>query len=536
MISLKSRITAVIVFMVLLGTGLVTLSALTLAQREMRAVVGDQQFALLSSAAAYIDADLKSRRTLLASVREELVASPAQTPQELQLMLETHSTLREEFFNVLVIDPHGKGLANLTDRRAVQTQDFSSRPYFVDTVRNREGVVSKPLRSSLSGKPIILVTEPVYDRDGSLRYILAGSIDLQRPRSFGQLSAVSIGASGYIFMVTADGTIIHHPDRTRILHKVTDEAGGAIPATSAALAGFEGWTEGRSKRGVPAVLTYKRLRETGWIVGSVFPADEAFKPLEEMRRRAMLAAAVVALVSGIAGWLAIMCLLRPLSALRGHISRIHAGSPNIDVLDVPANDEVGQLSQAFYRLSRQRREAEHAAATLARTDSLTGIPNRRMFEERLEMTVLGANRAGTWTGIAYLDIDHFKKINDTFGHAVGDAVLIEFAQRLTGAIRSTDTVARLAGDEFVIIFEFIAGDHCATSLALKIIDALVAPFLIAGEQLVVTSSIGIAIGAPGSSTADALLSGADGALYEAKRRGRNQYAIKELHGEAPVLH
>ena len=151
------------------------------------------------------------------------------------------------------------------------------------------------------------------------------------------------------------------------------------------------------------------------------------------------------------------------------------------------------------------------------------------------MTILRANRAGTWTGIAYLDIDHFKRINDTFGHAVGDSVLVEFAQRLTGAIRSTDTVARLAGDEFVIIFECIAGDHYASSLALKIIDALVAPFVITGEQHVVTSSIGIAIGAPGSSTADALLSGADGALYEAKRRGRNQYAIKELHGEAPVL-
>ena len=501
----------------------------------MRTVVGAQQFALLSSAAAYIDADLKSRRTLMASVREELAASPAQTPQELQLMLEAHSTLREEFFNVLVIDPHGKGVANLNDRRAVTTQDFSSRPYVVDTVRNREGVISKPLRSSLSGKPIILVTEPVYARDGRLRYILAGSIDLQRPRSFGQLSAVSIGTSGYIFMITADGTIIHHPDKTRILHKVTDEAGGAVPATAAALAGFEGWTEGRTKRGVPALLTYKRLKETGWVVGSVFPANEAFKPLDEMRRRAMLAAAVVGLISGIAGWLAIMWLLRPLSTLRTHIGQIHAGSPNLDVLDVAAKDEVGQLSQAFYQLSQQRREAEHAAAALARTDPLTGIPNRRMFEEHLAMTILRANRAGTWIGIAYLDIDHFKEINDTYGHAVGDAVLIEFAQRLTGAIRNTDTVARLAGDEFVIIFECSAGDHCASSLALKIIDALVAPFIIAGERRVVTASTGIAFGAPGSSTAAALLSGADGALSEATRRGRNQFAIKELHGVVQVL-
>ena len=521
-------------FMVLTGTGLVTLSAMALAEREMKTLVGAQQVTLLSSAAAYIDADLRSRRALLAVVKEELSTVPAGAGPQLQLLLEAHSTLRDEFFNVLVYDADGMVVANLNDRRAVKTQNFSARPYFIDTVRNREGVISKPFRSLLSGKAVILVTEPIYDNNGQLRYMLGGAIDLQRPRSFGQLSSVSVGNTGYIFMLTADGTIIHHPDKQRILRKVSEEPGGPVPATSAALAGFEGWTEGRSKRGVPAMLTYKRLREADWIIGSVYPAEEAFKPLTEMRRRALLAAAVVALVSGIAGWLAIMWLLRPLSALRNHIGRIHAGSPDIEVFNVQRQDELGELSRDFYKLSQQRRQAENEAAALARTDPLTGIANRRMFEECLAMTLERGARAGTWTGIAYLDIDHFKKINDAFGHAVGDAVLVEFARRICGAIRKTDLVARLAGDEFVVIFECVAGDHCASGLAAKIIEAMTAPFNVADVQMHVTTSVGIAMGAPGSAVAEALLQDADEALYRAKREGRNRFAINEDQIGAPV--
>jgi diguanylate cyclase (GGDEF)-like protein len=223
-----------------------------------------------------------------------------------------------------------------------------------------------------------------------------------------------------------------------------------------------------------------------------------------------------------------------LSALRNHIGRIHAGSKDIEVFNVSRQDELGELSRDFYKLSQQRRQAESAAAALARTDSLTGIANRRMFEECLAMTLERGARSGTWTGIAYLDIDHFKKINDAYGHAVGDAVLVEFALRLCGAIRKTDMVARLAGDEFVVIFECVAGDHCASGLGAKIIEAMAAPFDIGDKPIQVTSSVGIAMGAPGRTVAEALLRDADDALYQAKREGRNRFAINEDKIGTPV--
>lgn len=526
--SLKFRMAATVVLLVLSATSLVTLVALTLAEREMRSVVGAQQFSLLSSAAAYIDADLQFRKALLASLREQLATSRVRSPAEVQAFLEAHETLRDEFFNVIVFDPSGMVVANLTDRRAVRTQNFSKRPYFADTMRYREGVISQPFKSLLSGKPVVLVTEPVFDEHGALLYMLGGSIDLQRPKFFGQLESLKFGNSGYLFMLTADGTLIHHPERERILRNVRQEAGTPVAATLAALDGFEGWTEGRTKEGVPALLTFKRLRQTDWIIGAVYPVAEAFTPLIDMQRKALVWAAAVALIAGLGGWFVILKLLRPLGKLGQHVAAIQQGSVNIEVFNVRREDEFGDLSRAFYRLSQQRRAAEREMTALARTDALTGIANRRMFEEVFAVTLARAARMQNWVGLAYLDIDHFKSINDSCGHATGDSVLIEFARRLRQAVRSTDTVARLAGDEFVVLFECMADDVAPETLADKILDSVRGPFQAGESTLKVTTSIGVALAKGGWGTMDAILGAADQALYEAKSLGRDTYAVRRL--------
>lgn len=393
--SLKFRITAAVVVLVLVAASLVALVALAVAGSEMRTVVGAQQFALLSSAAAHIDADLAANRTLLASLREELTAAPVHDASQLQAFLETHGSLRDAFFNVIVYDRNGMVVANLLDRRAVRAQDFSERPYFLDTVRIREGVISKPFRSILSGKPVVLLTEPVFDDQGRLLYMLGAAIDLQRPRFFGQLESLRFGKTGYLFMITADGTILHHPDRARILANVHSEAGPPVPATLAALAGFEGTAEGRNKRGVDSLMSYKRLSQADWIIGAVYPIDEALTPLIAMQRKALLASAGAALLAGLLAWLATLYLLRPLRALHNHVARIQEGSINIGVFNVAREDEFGELSRAIYRLSQQRQEAEREMAALARTDALTGIANRRLFEEVFALAVAHGQLGGT---------------------------------------------------------------------------------------------------------------------------------------------
>ena len=139
------------------------------------------------------------------------------------------------------------------------------------------------------------------------------------------------------------------------------------------------------------------------------------------------------------------------------------------------------------------KQVERQLIELARVDTLTGLPNRLAFNEYLPSAIARARRAGSAIALMFLDIDHFKSINDTLGHAAGDEVLAEYAGRLLSSVRSTDTVARLAGDEFVIVLENPSTQEAAAAVARKIVARINAPaFQIDGQPLDVTTSIGIA--------------------------------------------
>lgn len=528
--TLKFRMTLLVAMLVLAASGLVAVVSLLIVERQMTKVIGDQQFAILSGAAAYIDSDLRAKKSLLRLLSEQLSPEVAGTPAAMQDFLEAHATLRDEFSNVVVFDTQGALVANLNDRRAIGSLNVAARKYYVDTVNAREGLISEPFKSKLSGKPVVLVTQPVFDKAGRLLYVLSGGIDLEKPRFFGQFEALKPGIKGYLFMLAADGTIIHHPEQRRLLRRVTEEPGGAVPSTLAALNGFEGWTRGLTKSKIEALITYKRLRATNWVVGAVYPVDEALAALIEMRKGALLASGLVAALAGLLGWMVILRLLRPLEMLQRHVNNITAGSADISVFAVQRKDEFGHLSRAFHVLSQQRAAAETNLLALVRTDPLTGIGNRRLFEEALGAAIARAARSGRMLALAYLDIDRFKAINDTRGHGAGDQVLIEFARRLAAAVRSTDTVARLAGDEFVVIFENLASEAETAALGQKILDAMRMPFLGAADALTVTTSVGIALDAGSGATPVVLLSNADEALYLAKSAGRDGCAVKLVDG------
>ncbi|NYS34654.1 GGDEF domain-containing protein, partial [Streptococcus danieliae] len=154
------------------------------------------------------------------------------------------------------------------------------------------------------------------------------------------------------------------------------------------------------------------------------------------------------------------------------------------------------------------------------------------FDEALAAALTRARRAGTGLALAYLDIDYFKKINDTYGHGIGDLVLIEFAKRLKACVRASDTVARLAGDEFVIIFEQLTDQSELAILGKKIVQEMAVHFDCGGIGLHVATSVGLAFSAEGETTAGALLTAADTALYQAKSAGRNGYVVTSIGSPA----
>ena len=182
--------------------------------------------------------------------------------------------------------------------------------------------------------------------------------------------------------------------------------------------------------------------------------------------------------------------------------------------------------QGIYVLSTDAtsaREYERQLHALAHSDHLTGLPNRRSYEERLAQAVARSRRSAMPLALAYLDVDHFKQINDSLGHAVGDAVLREFARRLSATVRSTDTVARLAGDEFVIVLEQVGSPLECERIAAKLLEAVRPPFELEGRTLQVTSSMGIAWCARPDQAA--LAHAADSALYQSKRAGRDTASV-----------
>jgi diguanylate cyclase (GGDEF)-like protein/PAS domain S-box-containing protein len=160
---------------------------------------------------------------------------------------------------------------------------------------------------------------------------------------------------------------------------------------------------------------------------------------------------------------------------------------------------------------------------LVRHDSLTGLANRLQFEEKLGDAIRYSRRHQTLMAVMFLDIDHFKTINDTFGHQVGDEVLCEFGKRLLACVRQTDTVARLAGDEFVIILEGLSAQDEACGVARKIIAVMNADFKTSSGLRKITTSVGIAVRQEAEEDAQMLLHRADDAMYQAKSAGRNTF-------------
>ncbi len=171
----------------------------------------------------------------------------------------------------------------------------------------------------------------------------------------------------------------------------------------------------------------------------------------------------------------------------------------------------------------ERQQAQERLNYLAYYDALTGLPNRLLLLDRLKQAMIESERHERLASVLFLDLDRFKLVNDTLGHEAGDVLLKNVAGRLTGCVRLGDTVARLGGDEFTIVLANVAHVDDAGRVARKIIDVFAAPFLIAGQELFVSPSIGITLYPFDDIDAEALLKNADVAMYHAKDSGRNTF-------------
>jgi diguanylate cyclase (GGDEF)-like protein/PAS domain S-box-containing protein len=181
--------------------------------------------------------------------------------------------------------------------------------------------------------------------------------------------------------------------------------------------------------------------------------------------------------------------------------------------------------QAVARDITEMKQAEEKIQQMAYHDSLTGLPNRKLFSDRLGIALAQAQRNQKGVAVTMLDLDHFKDVNDTLGHDVGDLLLKAAAERLSAALRKGDTVARFGGDEFVLILPDLKGIEDVIQVAQKIVDSFRQPFFIDTHQLMMTTSIGIAVYPHDGTDEGILLKNADIAMYQVKQTGRDRYQL-----------
>ena len=193
---------------------------------------------------------------------------------------------------------------------------------------------------------------------------------------------------------------------------------------------------------------------------------------------------------------------------------------------VAAGVLVGRLRDLNEKIRKQAELLEHRASH----DDLTGLPDRSLFAERLDSALEGLKDG--WSGdavaVLFLDLDGFKKVNDTFGHEIGDQLLVEVSRRLTSCLRPEDIAARLGGDEFAVLLEGVPDPKIAARTAERIVETLREPFVVQGLKTFVTASVGVALNDSGNVRGRDLLRDADNAMYISKENGRDRYQVSGL--------
>jgi diguanylate cyclase (GGDEF)-like protein len=199
--------------------------------------------------------------------------------------------------------------------------------------------------------------------------------------------------------------------------------------------------------------------------------------------------------------------------------------------DMTAAQTLADVATAYLLNAHAREEARATSDRFQHSalhDSLTGLPNRALLHERLDHAAQRATRSRTTAGVLFVDLDHFKRVNDTHGHHVGDELLVAVAERLSALVRPGDTLARFSGDEFVFLCEDLRSDADVILLAARVEEAFDKAFVLTDGPIAITASIGMAHAGPGQEISDQLLLKADTAMYQAKRRGAGAHRVIDL--------
>ena len=461
-----------------------------------------------------------------------------------------------EYFQVRLIDGRQYGLEKIRLDRdgqgVVAVQDLALQEkghqlYVSRTLQLAPGQVylSRVFINKESGahagfeRPTLVVAAPVAGADnaaGSGRLVVI-NLDLE---TLFETMPREAAADFKLYLTNEAGDFLVHPDAAQTFGFERGRrifAQTSFPAVADIVAGRRDDVLVRTTPvpGVPLVAAFHKIAPQGFSTPGFFVLGLS-EPLDTVLRDTHFLAADVgrivlgfSLFSLLLAWLVAGAVSRPLKRILRSLRQFAAsGEADNSTLPLKRGNEIGALARGVVDMQTRIRgqietlKASHEAMTyLAHHDPLTGLPNRATFLELLNQAIALAERQSRRLAVLFVDLDHFKAVNDRYGHKVGDHLLQAVARRLQGGVRESDTVARLAGDEFVLLLNSVRTPEEAGRVAEKLLERLNQPLPMEDFQIEMSASIGVSVYPEHGVTPQALLETADAAMYASKHAGRN---------------
>ncbi len=421
--------------------------------------------------------------------------------------------MSKSFNSIVIFDDTGKVLATSPETLQMQGRTLASAAVKA-SIRSRQQLISQPYLSA-AGNFIVLMVSPVRDPQGGFLGAIGGAIHLQKENILDHLLGQHFYRDGsYLYVVDRDGQIIYHPDSDRIGMVVRGNA-----AVDAVVQGGSGTAAIVNSKGIAMLAGYAPVGATGWGVIAQRPRDATLAPLTSLMRTVLFKTLPLAAATVLLLWWCARVIARPL----------HMLADGARTMDQPETTQNIRSVRSWYFESRELKKAMLLGIGLfqksitklredVNTDPLTGLGNRRHLQAALQ----ALEEKGTPFAVVSLDIDHFKQVNDTWGHDVGDLVLRQLAMHMQDVSRTGDVPCRVGGEEFVLLLpgaSVASAAQVAERLRLQVEQASMPPV---GQ---VTVSLGVA-GWPESGEGIAsVFKNADERLYAAKRGGRNRVEV-----------
>lgn len=499
----------------------------------------------------------REREIELLSVAPHLVDGPLDSAS-VRDALDRRQALHDEFAWMGVADPAGLVLqatgGMLAGRSVAQREWFiaARERIYVGDVHEAK-LLATMLPAQPSGEPTRFIdfAAPIRDSEGRLRGVVGAHAHWRWVTGLvdGVTRRQHPGSGIDALIIDRDGRVLY-PEALKLA-----QVAGANVLPKVANGHFDGELvfDGKTYLTSEATLQAHTSAELGWRIVARQPLELALRPVRDLARELVLLGALAATALTLAALLLARRISRPVEQLARIAERVESERRIPDFPAKPGAQELARLSQAMQSMARSLLDTEHelqqanatletqvqertaelqsanaALAHLATRDPLTGLHNRRSLDERLAEAQALDHRYGRQNGrvhgLLLIDVDHFKRINDQFGHPVGDAVLRQLAQMLQASVRVTDVVARFGGEEFAVLLPELAGPLEALMAAEKIRASVAAASF--PEVGSVTVSVGVSLASPDDADMRPLIDRTDAALYEAKRGGRNAVVLK----------